>query len=239
MPRHAQPRTDNTILEMAIIGYQNQMENITAKLAEVKAQLGQSDSSQPKATATETDHAVPDEKKEAGAPETLSIDDQLEMAKKLAILYRTSIRDDGREAPILPVPVRLFIEEAKRLSRAGRPLDGLLLSVPEVDSRYLEQVNPQEPSVPNFLRHSEMLRAALILAKLALADNFIPKEFYPDEAGAKLKEGGWTDPQKLAVPAINRGIEVLRRVEEAYDFPVYVAEGIQRRPHLLGELHSC
>lgn len=32
------------------------------------------------------------------------------------------------------------------------------------------------------------------------------------------------DAPTKAVPAINRGIEVLRRVEEAYDFPMYVAE---------------
>ena len=32
------------------------------------------------------------------------------------------------------------------------------------------------------------------------------------------------DAPAKAVPAINRGIEVLRRVEEAYDFPIYVAE---------------
>ena len=59
MPRHAQPKVDNTILEMAIVGYQDQLERLTAKVAEIKAQLGQRGPGRPKATATGTDHAGP------------------------------------------------------------------------------------------------------------------------------------------------------------------------------------
>jgi hypothetical protein len=135
--------------------------------------------------------------KDAVAPDAVSIDDQLALGKKLAALYRTASRADGSQAPILPLPVRLFVEEAKRIIREGRSLDGLPLSVPEVYSRYLEQVNPEEPSLPDFMTHPEMLRAALILAKLALAGDFIPKEFHPHEAAVRLKEAGWADAQKL------------------------------------------
>jgi photosystem II stability/assembly factor-like uncharacterized protein len=127
----------------------------------------------------------------------LTVKEQLALGDKLATLYEASSSGDGKDAPILPLPVRLFVEEAKRLIRNGRTLDELPLSVPEVYSRYLEQVNPEEPAVPNFMTHAEMLRAALILAKLALSGDFIPKEFFPDEAAAKLREAGWTDPQKL------------------------------------------
>jgi hypothetical protein len=57
MPRQATPK-DNTLLEMAIVGYQSEVEKISAKIADIKAQLGQSG---PKATATGTgtDHAAP------------------------------------------------------------------------------------------------------------------------------------------------------------------------------------
>ena len=48
-------------------------------------------------------------------------------------------------------PTFAFVEEAKRIIQAGHPLDVLPLSVPEVYSRYLEQVNPAEPSLPNFM----------------------------------------------------------------------------------------
>ena len=105
----------------------------------------------------------------------LSLDEQLALGKKLAALYRTSVRADGSEAPILPLPVRLFVEEAKRIIHAGRTLDQLPQSIPEVYSRYLEQVNPEEPSASNFMTPTEMVRAAATLAKLALAGDLFPK----------------------------------------------------------------
>jgi hypothetical protein len=57
MPRSAQSKTDNTILEMAIVGYQSQLEKLSAKIAEIKSQLGQRGPGRPKAAATVTDHA--------------------------------------------------------------------------------------------------------------------------------------------------------------------------------------
>jgi hypothetical protein len=50
MPRQAQPK-DNTLLEMAIVGYQSEMGRISAKIADIKAQLGQRGPGRPKATA--------------------------------------------------------------------------------------------------------------------------------------------------------------------------------------------
>ena len=59
MPRQAKPK-DNTLLEMAIVGYQSRLDQISAKIADIKAQLGQRGPGRPKATvatATGTDHA--------------------------------------------------------------------------------------------------------------------------------------------------------------------------------------
>jgi len=62
MPRHAQPK-DNTLLEMAIVGYQSEVEKISAKIADINAQLGQSGPGRPKAAATGTDHAAPQKRR--------------------------------------------------------------------------------------------------------------------------------------------------------------------------------
>jgi hypothetical protein len=164
------------------------------------------------------------ENEDGNAQVTLSLDDQLAIGSKLAVLYQTSIQVAG-EAPILPLPVRLFVEEAKRLIRAGLPLDTLPLSIPEVYSRYLEQVNPNEPSLPNFMTPTEMLRAATVLAKLALTGDFVPKEFYDDEAATALRQSGWADPQKLDPVRrlidngilIQKGPLVSRRLQFALD----------------------
>src|ERR1039458_10756108 len=66
MPRHAQPKVDSTILEMAIVGYQSEVEKISAKIADIKERLGQRGPGRPKATAaaaTGTDHAGPQKRR--------------------------------------------------------------------------------------------------------------------------------------------------------------------------------
>jgi photosystem II stability/assembly factor-like uncharacterized protein len=127
-------------------------------------------------------------------PIRVSLDDQMTLDKKLSALYRKSVRGDGN---ILPLPVRLFVEEAKVIIADSGSLDSLPQSIPDVYSRYLERVNPDNPSVPNFMSQGEMLRAAEVLAKLALGDDFIPKEFDAGRAVTELKKEGWTDPQKI------------------------------------------
>jgi hypothetical protein len=68
MPRQAQPKVDSTILEMAIVGYQSEVEKISAKIADIKEQLGQRGPGRPKATVaaattTGTDHAGPQKRR--------------------------------------------------------------------------------------------------------------------------------------------------------------------------------
>ena len=64
MPRQAQPK-DNTLLEMAIVGYQSEIERVSARIADIKAQLAQRGPGRPKATVaaatvvTATDQAAP------------------------------------------------------------------------------------------------------------------------------------------------------------------------------------
>jgi len=62
MPRQAQAK-DNTLLEMAIVGYRSEVEKISARIADIKAQLGLRSPGRPKGTATApasaTDPAAP------------------------------------------------------------------------------------------------------------------------------------------------------------------------------------
>jgi len=51
MARHAQPKIDNAILEMAIVGYQNELTRISARMTEIRAQLGKNGRSGRKAAA--------------------------------------------------------------------------------------------------------------------------------------------------------------------------------------------
>ena len=43
-------KVDNTLLEMAIVGYQHEAERVRARIADIKAQLGQPGPGRPKAT---------------------------------------------------------------------------------------------------------------------------------------------------------------------------------------------
>jgi hypothetical protein len=63
MPRVAQPKLDNTILEMAIVGYQSQLEQLAAKIGEIKAQLGQRGPGRPRSSASGTAPAAPQKRR--------------------------------------------------------------------------------------------------------------------------------------------------------------------------------
>jgi hypothetical protein len=58
-------KVDNTLLEMAIVGYQHEVERISGKIADIKEQLGQRGPGRPKGTAaapvsaTAPDHDAP------------------------------------------------------------------------------------------------------------------------------------------------------------------------------------
>jgi len=66
MPRHAQPKVDSAILEMAIVGYRSEIEKIAAKIADIQAQLGQRGPGRPKAAATGADQAAPQKRRTIG-----------------------------------------------------------------------------------------------------------------------------------------------------------------------------
>jgi hypothetical protein len=65
MPRKAQPKVDSSILEMALVGYQSELEKVSAKIADIKAQLGQRGPGRPKGTtkAAAAEHAGPQKRR--------------------------------------------------------------------------------------------------------------------------------------------------------------------------------
>jgi hypothetical protein len=102
-----------------------------------------------------------------------------------------------QEFPILPAPVRIFVDEALRLIRDGRSFDDLPHSLPEAYFRYLEQVNPKTPGARNRMKDEAMLEVAKLLGRLAVESDFVPKEFSKDSARDRLRAAGWTDTDEL------------------------------------------
>jgi photosystem II stability/assembly factor-like uncharacterized protein len=133
----------------------------------------------------------------SGAPHAFdTIERQLDLGHRLAALIQVrGARDD--EMPILPLTVRVFVDEAVRLILAERPLDELPRSLPEAYFRSLEKLNPKTPGARNVMTDEAMLSAAKLLGKLATGGDFIPKEFSMPSARESLRSGGWTDPEKL------------------------------------------
>jgi hypothetical protein len=59
MPRHAKPKLDNSILEMAVRGYEAERDRIGAAMAEIRAELGQRGASRTTTAVTDTDRTAP------------------------------------------------------------------------------------------------------------------------------------------------------------------------------------
>jgi GTPase SAR1 family protein len=110
-----------------------------------------------------------------------TIGEQLELGKRLADLIRIKKRSEKgdlveEDVPLIPLHVRLFVEQAVGLIQKGKGLEDMPLSLPEIFAENLRQVNPVDSSTPNFMNESTMLKIAKILAKLSLRDTYIPKE---------------------------------------------------------------
>jgi hypothetical protein len=123
---------------------------------------------------------------------------QLNLGQRLASLIELRTPDGVKEIPILPLPVRLFVERAVELLATGRSLDDLPASLPDIYLQYLCQINPKptDGARPadgvNLLTDEDMLRAAKVLGRVALEPNHVPKEFLTDTARNALTTAEWT-----------------------------------------------
>jgi hypothetical protein len=117
--------------------------------------------------------------------------EQLKLGERLASFIQLRTSEGEEEVPMLPLPVRLFVEQAINYVSAGRSMHDLPTSLPDVYVEYLREVNPKTGLESNVLSDEKMIRAAKTLGKLALQPNYIPKEFSPESAREALKRDGW------------------------------------------------
>ena len=123
--------------------------------------------------------------------------EQLQLGQRLASLIELRTPDGKQEIPLLPLQVRLFVEQAIDFLSIGKTLDDLPASLPEVYVQYLKQVNPKTSRTSNSLSDEEMLKVTKTLGKLALQPNYSPKEFTREAAQEALKSRGWASFDRI------------------------------------------
>ena len=106
-----------------------------------------------------------------------TIEEQCRLGVRLAALIRFQTTDENREIPLSPLPVRMFVEQAVQLVREGRTLEELPVSLPDIFLFHLRRVNPQELGVEHFIDNDAMVEVTKALAKVALGEDYFPKEF--------------------------------------------------------------
>lgn len=119
-----------------------------------------------------------------------TLQEQVKLAERLASIIRLRTEVGEEDVPLVPLTVRLFVEQAVQLLKQGNTLEDLPHSLPSVYFRYLRQVNPANPSVEHFLDGDKMINIAKVLGRTALGRDFIPKEFSSEAARAALKAAG-------------------------------------------------
>jgi photosystem II stability/assembly factor-like uncharacterized protein len=129
---------------------------------------------------------------QGGSRPLSSLQEQLKLGERLAGLIRLQTGKGEQDVPLVPLPVRLFVEQAVRLLHDGKELDDLPLSLPEVYFRHLRQINPEHASAQHFLDGDRMFKVAKLLGKVAVGKDYIPKEFSRNYALAELVAAGET-----------------------------------------------
>ena len=104
-----------------------------------------------------------------------TIEEQCGLGVRLAQLIRLRTVRGDEDVPLIPLPVRLFVEQAVQLVRAGKQLHDLPVSLPGVYFQHLRLVNPQDPGLPHFVANDRLVKVAKAIAKTALGGDFIPR----------------------------------------------------------------
>jgi hypothetical protein len=87
---------------------------------------------------------------------------------------------------VTPLLVKLYVEKALRLKGVGDSLDELPKSIPDTYFEFLRVVNPQDVGAKNRLSEEEMFVAAEVMARIALGEDFVSKEFRTSTARSAL-----------------------------------------------------
>jgi photosystem II stability/assembly factor-like uncharacterized protein len=119
--------------------------------------------------------------------------EQIDLGQRIVSMIRVG----GKEMPLTPLLVRLYVTKAMTLAGRGASLDELPRSIPEAYFDYLRSVNPEAPSLLHGMHPKEMLRSAELIAEMTLRDDLVPKEVLRSEVRKRLLESGWPNPAML------------------------------------------
>jgi hypothetical protein len=115
---------------------------------------------------------------------------QAQLAARITRIFRVESSGDKHSTmPLQPLLVRLAVDEAVALRRAGASPGALAASVPRLVENYLVSLNPADAD--NGLTHAAMLRAAQLAALVELDRNFRPRAFSREEARRMFRQEGW------------------------------------------------
>lgn len=121
------------------------------------------------------------------------------------------VESGGSALGVTPLFITLFTDQAVELRRRGLGLEALPPSVPEIIVEHLRRTNPQGPEVPNRVADETLVRAARVLANSSLADHFVPRDFFHDDALAQLRQTvGDVDADRIIRRLADNGVIQVR-----------------------------
>jgi hypothetical protein len=130
-----------------------------------------------------------------------SLDDQ----QQLLIATRISeiIRVGSQILPLTPLLVELIVEKALRTQADDPQFEGIPATVPEAYVEYIRAVG-QKDGDP--MSSDRILRAAIVIAKLCLGQNFLPSRVRSDSIIDALKAEGFSPPEDSVNPLVEAGV---------------------------------
>jgi hypothetical protein len=115
---------------------------------------------------------------------------QAELTTRITRLFRVAKDVDEGDIPLQPLLVRIAVDEAAALRKAGSPASKLAASIPRLIENYLKSLNPSDAG-QDCLTHDAMLRAAQLAAALELGTQYRPRSFSRTEAEDYFAANKW------------------------------------------------
>ncbi|HYK45336.1 MAG TPA: YCF48-related protein [Parafilimonas sp.] len=107
-----------------------------------------------------------------------TMEEQLAFAGRIGVLFSNAVN----AVSVTPILVKIIIDNFfKKFQQGNRSFTDLMedmpKSIPEVYYEYLENVNPKNKTVTNYLDTDIMFQLAELMGCLSLGNNFIPQDF--------------------------------------------------------------
>ena len=113
----------------------------------------------------------------------------------------------GEGVEVTPLLIKLFVDQAIALRRAGEPLERLPTTIAETMLESLRRTNPSNREMPNHVDDATLILAARVLGRCSLERDFIPRDFERDHAEAELaREGIRHEKADLVARLIDNGV---------------------------------